>query len=1596
MKSAEVKPTTTAKKGSGKPFFTGAGEAVQEKQGRTPFFNSGSGGAREGIQTKLSIGKQGDSYEREADMMAERCVNRQSEIAERNNDMSPVAEGGNQQAAAPQVQAKCAKCEEGQQSGGAHRCAECEAEAQNKVQRSAAGMVVESKHSEDIESRLHSSKGGGSPLPAKTRERMESSLGADFSGVRVHTDGEAAEMNGMLNAHAFTHGGDIYFNRGKYDPNHPEGQRLLAHELTHTVQQGAAAPKNLKGPEPELKEAEAEKSILPRATPGIGNNHANHAKQEEGARRGEEAKKAVEAKKAEGAKEPEESHKKHEVDKAKEAINGEEKEGGGEDKEGGAGKASAYDKAGEHGAAEHGAKAEPGKKGEKGKAHVLPSEAPGEGATGSPAAGPSPAPMGSNAAKSATDLAKANQSRAKLGLVEKDLAALGAGRPEFALAAKEAKNPALLQQKLQCDDSVFLFLNESASLVHNLMAPGAQITAAINSGAAAAKAMVNAESQRQQALANSEIRRLKKQAEAKAWGVIGGINAKHQQTVAKLNADAQAAKAKVLVTHTVAAGLLEINVAAQLPQIDRIYNEAADKFRKAGVKAGDHAVDIANKKADYYAGQAKDWYEMYDDDQAEGILDGPVTARQYDAREEAAREVGKQYRDGDTGLVKEGQKQADQLLNGPGKSMDLQKVNDIATKSRNSLAQTYDAALKGIDAFTSQAIKNAGMAKQSLIAAAHNELKATLHSLDQQLATQKKMLASYSQSLADRIDGEAVGSITSLTDALAEAAGALAGALAKFKSEIGGRPVPDMANLQALLGQMKVGIVSAGGAMQASLNSGLTQSVSSLIKGGGVAKAELKDLADGGLAEMRKTCADLQPVLARLASSAVSVFNKVEKESAKGLDQTVAKATAGFLNISAGINQAFAQLNAQLTKVLADSVTQIDASFIAAVDNNIGKVITDEAQKAADKVKPRWKKILKVLLIIAVIVVVVLVAGPAVVMFATGAAGALGAGAAATAIGTVVGGAVVGAASSAAIQVISNAFDGLPLMDGVIHAAVIGGLTGALGAGAGLLGGKLVGIAAQRGWGAFAQFGVKIGTNLAVDFAGNVAIEFTESRLAHRAMSWGNVGIQMVMSLATNLGMEGLGKFKAIGGIQQWAARGGAKLGVKLGGKLNAALGRPEFELPRSIAVMLHEPGQVKTTEPGEVKAPEQGETKAAEPEKVKTPESGETKTPGAGESKPPEPGETKAPEPAEGKTPEAGEGKTPEHAEGKTPEGGDSKSREAGEGKIPESEADKFVKGSHPTGDGHEIKVLEDGRIIRCSPTCEELASRFAKELNGSRKLQAELDEITKIEDPKAKARAAAEFDQKIKNRLIEEYRARIVDGISDERIGDYIDQGYRLNPETGRFKNSNGLDLVPAEFHERLGGREGTKFDPENFDAATKRNLKAGVEERAAAKAQKDRTRTPEGYEAADKRMRGASEQLGNEATDGVMKKFGKKNGIGDAEFTGDGRNALDKIYPVKNGGKWVAEAKGPNGQLRTKIGTIPGYKGKILEQGTEPYLRQTLEEMRLRGERTGDTRLVDLANDTLKALNKGKVRYFMVSQPVDAAGELLPTQLREFKID
>lgn len=83
---------------------------------------------------------------------------------------------------------------------------------------------------------------GGQPLPQETQAHLGSQLQHDFSHVRIHTDGKAAQTAVQMNARAVTYGRDIAFAPGQYDPHSPDGQQLLAHELAHTAQQGAAAP----------------------------------------------------------------------------------------------------------------------------------------------------------------------------------------------------------------------------------------------------------------------------------------------------------------------------------------------------------------------------------------------------------------------------------------------------------------------------------------------------------------------------------------------------------------------------------------------------------------------------------------------------------------------------------------------------------------------------------------------------------------------------------------------------------------------------------------------------------------------------------------------------------------------------------------------------------------------------------------------------------------------------------------------------------------------------------------------------------------------------------------------------------------------------------------------------------------------------------------------------------------------------------------------------------------------------------------------------------------------------------------------------------
>lgn len=110
-------------------------------------------------------------------------------------------------------------------------------EAEPAIAKAESGRL---QASSDFQQKLYQSKGSGTPLPKETLSSYEPAFGADFSKVIIHTGTDAVAMNKEIGARAFTHGSDIYFNEGMYDPTSSSGKQLLAHELTHTVQQGAS------------------------------------------------------------------------------------------------------------------------------------------------------------------------------------------------------------------------------------------------------------------------------------------------------------------------------------------------------------------------------------------------------------------------------------------------------------------------------------------------------------------------------------------------------------------------------------------------------------------------------------------------------------------------------------------------------------------------------------------------------------------------------------------------------------------------------------------------------------------------------------------------------------------------------------------------------------------------------------------------------------------------------------------------------------------------------------------------------------------------------------------------------------------------------------------------------------------------------------------------------------------------------------------------------------------------------------------------------------------------------------------------------------
>jgi hypothetical protein len=239
----------------------------------TPFFSTDPK-----VQRKLEVSKASDPQEKEAESVARKIMSKQLQKAEDKEEDKSVQKAEKKeeenavQKAEQKEEEKPIQKEEKKEEEKAVQKAEKEEEnpiqkaadkeeenpiqkaetkedeksvqAKLKIDRKAMDNDVQRDEKENssaaqpaLEDRLKMRKGMGAPIPDEVRGEMEKKFGHTFGDVRIHTDSEAASMCDQVHALAFTHGNDIYFGAGQFNLNTSAGKELLAHELTHVVQQ---------------------------------------------------------------------------------------------------------------------------------------------------------------------------------------------------------------------------------------------------------------------------------------------------------------------------------------------------------------------------------------------------------------------------------------------------------------------------------------------------------------------------------------------------------------------------------------------------------------------------------------------------------------------------------------------------------------------------------------------------------------------------------------------------------------------------------------------------------------------------------------------------------------------------------------------------------------------------------------------------------------------------------------------------------------------------------------------------------------------------------------------------------------------------------------------------------------------------------------------------------------------------------------------------------------------------------------------------------------------------------------------------------------
>lgn len=975
--------------------------------------------------------------------------------------------------------------------------------------------------------------------------------------------------------------------------------------------------------------------------------------------------------------------------------------------------------------------------------------------------------------------------------------------PTIARKAEPSANPSafLEQQRVSASAVASQFLAQAAGRAESISFIGQTVSPRILAVAETAKASVSAAVEQQRATVTAQITQARAQAQAEAQAAIAQISAQHAPALAAIRAATTTARTQVETAYTTAMSTVAEREGQQVGRVNQLYGDADQAYRGAGTKVGNEAMAAAQQRHNDYASHVRN------PKQDDSFLDGPLTDNQWEARANAALDVGKQYQNS---LVEEANKQATQAQNS--KPTDLDAVRQTATQSRTELGTQRQAALDSLSAAQEQALQQANDARTHLIETVNQTLQSTLQSLQQRESTQLQLLTDCGQQRTAAIDQNAHSAIANLLTSTHEATSGLNGVLQKFQAQMQGKAAPNTTVLSAMLANAFGQIDGAISNVEGQINQGIATAEQGMAQGAQQMVVSVTSIGQEAVSAIGEISQGSNTALTQLGQNATQTFNQISDAHTTQVNGTATTTVTGFQQITQRIDTAFAQMNERFEAGYKQRVANLEQALrgaLPALQNDI----RDYADEAASHVEPRWKTVVKWVLIIAIVVVVAVVVGPLVV-------GAVGGFLGSTLAGAVIGGAIVGAGTSAAIQVVNNWASNRNLSEGVGQAAIVGAIGGALG---GFAGAGIQGLASKYALGAVSKFALQAGADLAIN---------TGTELATTGhVSWESVA----MSLAFSAGLHGLSSIKGVSNFQERMTASGEAFGANMAGRPAPSTPVSAGTSTRSTATDAEVPSHSATPE---VEAPNRPAT--AEAEAPSHPATAEVEAPsrpatGDAEATGPASGTNAEVEPTKGSKAQVDEPpKSEVVAEETTPTKHPVSEESTPNGRsthADEPEIEPGVVAKEQAADGHEIKVLKDGRVVRCSD-CGEIRNKYAEELEQNPDFKKRLDEIEKIPDSNTKVKQARDLEIELA-----QTRLKNRDQLSLGRQENETDQGYikrleDLTDTSPRQKPDGKIETEEEAFDRALAAETKLKEDPlvqdiktriegsqENLDSAARR---------------------------------------------------------------------------------------------------------------------------------------------------------------------------------